>query len=70
MQQERPSLEAYHGLLALGLLLVVQSLMSRRFSSEAPGTFEHTLMICGFAEEGARAIGAEYRLNPCGRSVP
>ena len=28
----------------------------RRLSSEAPGTFEHTLMICGLAEEGARAI--------------
>lgn len=26
MQQERPSLEARHGLLALGLLLVLQSL--------------------------------------------
>ena len=25
----------------------------RRLSCEAPGTFEHTLMICGLAEEGA-----------------
>ena len=28
----------------------------RRLSCEAPGTFEHTLMICGLAEEGARAL--------------
>ena len=29
----------------------------RRLYKEAPGTFEHTLMICGLAEEGARTIG-------------
>ena len=34
----------------------------RRLSTEAPGTFEHTLMICGLAEEGARAIGADVNL--------
>ena len=34
----------------------------RRLSCEAPGTFEHTLMICGLAEEGARAIGADVDL--------
>ncbi len=34
----------------------------RRLSSEAPGTFEHTLMICGLAEEGARSIGADVDL--------
>ncbi len=34
----------------------------RRLSSEAPGTFEHTLMICGMAEEGARSIGADVDL--------
>jgi hypothetical protein len=34
----------------------------RRLSTEAPGTFEHTLMICGLAEEGARAIGADVDL--------
>ena len=31
----------------------------RRLSTEAPGTFEHTLMICGLAEEGGRAIQAD-----------
>jgi len=34
----------------------------RRLSTEAPGTFEHTLMICGLAEEGARAIHADVDL--------
>ena len=34
----------------------------RRLSCEAPGTFEHTLMICSLAEEGARAIGADVDL--------
>ncbi len=34
----------------------------RRLSQEAPGTFEHTLMICGLAEEGARSIGADIDL--------
>jgi len=34
----------------------------RRLSTEAPGTFEHTLMICGLAEEGARAIQADVDL--------
>jgi putative nucleotidyltransferase with HDIG domain len=34
----------------------------RRLSCEAPGTFEHTLMIAGLAEEGARAIGADVDL--------
>jgi putative nucleotidyltransferase with HDIG domain len=34
----------------------------RRLSCEAPGTFEHTLMICGLAEEGARAIQADVDL--------
>ncbi len=34
----------------------------RRLSREAPGTFEHTLMICGLAEEGARSIGVDVDL--------
>jgi putative nucleotidyltransferase with HDIG domain len=34
----------------------------RRLSTEAPGTFEHTLMITGLAEEGARAIQADVDL--------
>ncbi len=34
----------------------------RRLSLEAPGTFEHTLRICGLAEEGARTIGADVDL--------
>ena len=34
----------------------------RRLSAEAPGTFEHTMMICSLAEEGARSIGADVDL--------
>ena len=34
----------------------------RRLSREAPGTFEHTLMICGLAEEGGRSINADIDL--------
>ncbi len=38
----------------------------RRLSREAPGTFEHTLMICSLAEAGARSIGADVDLIKTG----
>ncbi len=38
----------------------------RRLSNEAPGTFEHTLMICSLAEEGARSINADVDLIRAG----
>jgi cyclic-di-AMP phosphodiesterase PgpH len=40
----------------------LQRPLLRRLSVEAPGTFEHTLMIAGLAEEGARAIQADIDL--------
>ncbi len=38
----------------------------RRLSIEAPGTFEHTLMLCSLSEEGARSIGADVDLIRAG----
>ncbi|WP_320674815.1 HDIG domain-containing metalloprotein [Prochlorococcus sp. MIT 1341] len=38
----------------------------RKLSIEAPGTFEHTLMLCGLAEEGARSIYADVDLTRTG----
>ena len=60
-----PILEASFGLLTRARLMELadqERPLLRRLSSEAPGTFEHTLMICGLAEEGARAIGADIDL--------
>lgn len=60
-----PALENICGLVSRSRLLELADLQSpllRRLSKEAPGTFEHTLMICGLAEEGARAIGADVDL--------
>ena len=60
-----PILETSFGLLTKARLLELadqERPLLRRLSSEAPGTFEHTLMICGLAEEGARAIGADVDL--------
>ncbi|MBM5797005.1 MAG: HDIG domain-containing protein [Cyanobacteria bacterium K_Offshore_0m_m2_072] len=60
-----PLVEQLFGLLTRSRLLELADLerpLLRRLSSEAPGTFEHTLMIAGLAEEGARAIGADVDL--------
>ena len=60
-----PILEGSFGLLTRARLMELadqERPLLRRLSSEAPGTFEHTLMICGLAEEGARAIGADIDL--------
>ena len=60
-----PLVESFFGLLTRARLLELADLerpLLRRLSTEAPGTFEHTLMICGLAEEGARAIHADIDL--------
>ncbi|MEB3321945.1 MAG: HDIG domain-containing protein [Synechococcaceae cyanobacterium] len=60
-----PLVESFFGLLTRSRLMELADLerpLLRRLSTEAPGTFEHTLMICGLAEEGARAIGADVDL--------
>ena len=60
-----PALENTCGLVSRSRLLELADLqrpLLRRLSRETPGTFEHTLMICGLAEEGARAIGADVDL--------
>jgi putative nucleotidyltransferase with HDIG domain len=60
-----PLVETSFGLLTRARLLELADLerpLLRRLSCEAPGTFEHTLMIAGLAEEGARSIGADVDL--------
>ena len=60
-----PLLESSFDLLTRSRLLELADLerpLLRRLSCEAPGTFEHTLMICGLAEEGARTIHADVDL--------
>ncbi|MCP9848365.1 HDIG domain-containing metalloprotein [Cyanobium sp. Morenito 9A2] len=60
-----PLVESFFGLLTRARLLELadhELPLLRRLSCEAPGTFEHTLMICGLAEEGARAIHADVDL--------
>ena len=60
-----PLVESFFGLLTRARLLELADLerpLLRRLSCEAPGTFEHTLMIAGLAEEGARTIGADFDL--------
>ncbi|MFO7630715.1 MAG: HDIG domain-containing protein [Prochlorococcaceae cyanobacterium] len=64
-----PLVESFFGLLTRARLLELADLerpLLRRLSCEAPGTFEHTLMICGLAEEGARAIHADVDLTRTG----
>jgi hypothetical protein len=60
-----PLVESFFGLLTRARLMELADLerpLLRRLSTEAPGTFEHTLMICGLAEEGARAIQGDVDL--------
>jgi hypothetical protein len=60
-----PLVESSFGLLTRTRLMELADLerpLLRRLSTEAPGTFEHTLMITGLAEEGARVIQADVDL--------
>ncbi len=60
-----PILESTFGLITRARLMELadqERPLLRRLSREAPGTFEHTMMICGLAEEGARSIGADVDL--------
>ena len=60
-----PLVESFFGLLTRARLMELADLerpLLRRLSQEAPGTFEHTLMILGLAEEGARVIQADVDL--------
>ncbi len=60
-----PIIENTFGLLTRARLMELadqERPLLRKLSKEAPGTFEHTLMICGLAEEGARSIGADVDL--------
>jgi putative nucleotidyltransferase with HDIG domain len=60
-----PLVETFFGLMTRARLMELADLqrpLLRRLSVEAPGTFEHTLMIAGLAEEGARAIQADIDL--------
>jgi putative nucleotidyltransferase with HDIG domain len=60
-----PLVESFFGLLTRSRLMELADLerpLLRRLSTEAPGTFEHTLMIASLAEEGARAIQADIDL--------
>ncbi len=60
-----PIIENAFGLLTKARLMELADYerpLLRRLSREAPGTFEHTLMICSLAEEGARSIGADIDL--------
>ena len=64
-----PILETTFGLITKARLMELadqERPLLRRLSSEAPGTFEHTLMICGLAEEGGRSIGADVDLIKTG----
>ena len=59
-----PTVERLFGMITRSRLLELCDLQRPllRKLSEAPGTFEHTLMICGLAEEGVRAIGGDVDL--------
>jgi putative nucleotidyltransferase with HDIG domain len=60
-----PLVESFFGLLTRARLLELADLerpLLRRLSQEAPGTFEHTLMIASLAEEGTRTIAGDTDL--------
>ncbi len=64
-----PIIESLFGLITRARLMELadqERPLLRRLSIEAPGTFEHTLMLCGLAEEGARTIGADVDLIRAG----
>jgi len=64
-----PLFESIFGLLTKARLLELadkEKPLIRRLSIEAPGTFEHTLLICGLAEEATRMIGGDIDLIKTG----
>jgi hypothetical protein len=64
-----PIFESVFGLLTKARLLELadkEKPLIRRLSLEAPGTFEHTLLICGLAEEATRMIGGDIDLVKTG----
>ncbi len=64
-----PIFESIFGLLTKARLLELadkEKPLIRRLSLEAPGTFEHTLLICGLAEEATRNIGGDIDLIKTG----
>ncbi|MBO6972073.1 MAG: HDIG domain-containing protein [Prochlorococcus marinus CUG1431] len=64
-----PIFESLFGLLTKARLLELadkEKPLIRRLSLEAPGTFEHTLLICGLAEEATRMIGGDIDLIKTG----
>ena len=64
-----PIFESIFGLLTKARLLELadkEKPLIRRLSIEAPGTFEHTLLICGLAEEATRMIGGDIDLVKTG----
>ncbi|MBO6979611.1 MAG: HDIG domain-containing protein [Prochlorococcus marinus XMU1428] len=64
-----PFFESTFGLLTKARLLELadkEKPLIRRLSLEAPGTFEHTLLICGLAEEATRMIGGDIDLIKTG----
>jgi len=64
-----PIFESIFGLLTIARLLELadkEKPLIRRLSLEAPGTFEHTLLICGLAEEATRMIGGDIDLIKTG----
>jgi len=64
-----PIFESIFGLLTKARLLELadkEKPLIRRLSLEAPGTFEHTLLICGLAEEATRMINGDIDLIKTG----
>ena len=64
-----PILEPIFGLLTKARLLELadqEKPLLRRLSIETPGTFEHTLLLCGLAEEATRMIGGDVDLIKTG----
>jgi len=64
-----PIFESIFGLLTKARLLELgdkEKPLIRRLSIEAPGTFEHTLLICGLAEEATRMIEGDIDLIKTG----
>ncbi len=64
-----PIFESIFGLLTKARLLELadkEKPLIRRLSLEAPGTFEHTLLICGLAEEATRMINGDVDLIKTG----
>ncbi len=64
-----PILESIFGLVTKARLLELadqEKPLLRRLSIEAPGTFEHTLLLCGLAEEATRMIGGNVDLVKTG----